>query len=150
MWSMSARSITCPFAYFEAVVQLVTPLIRALQAELDAADWCCHSHNIRESLEQAWGEAKEGRPAEVLRHLKYARYKLDLEWWWWSRGGSDFPPDRPAGERRPAVEWLSLDDSCCPHVLKIEAGGEGKSSGTLSTIERSDSGAGSGFPEKLT
>jgi hypothetical protein len=111
---MSAESITDPYDWHNTVIVLCCPMIEALQDELDRADWCHPggAYYIRESLAEAWGAASEGRPADVSRHLHFARRKLDTEWWWWSRGGSDFSPERPAGERRPAAQWLPLDDGC--------------------------------------
>jgi hypothetical protein len=123
---------------WRSVVELCRPLIEALQAELDAADWCHPSGAawLREWLEDARGAASEGELDQVQRILKRARRKLDTEWWWWwSRGGCDFPPDRPVGERRPADQWLPLDDGCTAYALAVaseKATGEGgKSAGWL-------------------
>jgi hypothetical protein len=99
---MSAESITDPYDRHNTVIVLCCPMIEALQDELDRADWCHPggAYYIRESLAEAWGAASEARPADVSRHLHFARR------------GSDFPPERPARERRPAAQWLPLDDGC--------------------------------------
>jgi hypothetical protein len=128
-------------------------MIEQLQAKVNAADWChpggaCY---VRESLEQARGEASSGRVGEVRRLLNLVRRKLDLEWWWWSRGGSDWPPDRPAGERRPADQWLALDADCTAWALAVEiekkATPGGKSTGCRDGSSRSDFTGGLGFSE---
>ena len=66
---MSAETIN-PDDWQSSVIELCRPMIEELQAELDAADWC-HPGGaclVRESLEQARGEAKSGRPADVSPH----------------------------------------------------------------------------------
>jgi hypothetical protein len=107
---MSAEAIQ-PYEWFATVVALCCPMIEQLQAELAAADWCHPGGRewIHSWLEEARGEATAGRPDAVHRLLDSAPRKLDTEWFWYSRGGSDFPPERPVGEHRPACEWLALE-----------------------------------------
>jgi hypothetical protein len=144
---MSAESIQ-PYDWFGTVAALCCPVIEQLQAELDAASWCYPggAQWIREWLREALGAATEGRPADVFRHLR----KLDLEWWWWSRGGCDWPPDRPAGECRPADQWLALDADCTAWAIAVEtakkATGGSRIEGPLDGSSRSDFTRGPDFP----